>query len=326
MRNHYYCTLFDSNYLSRGLALHESLVARNPHLRLIILCLDQRTHAILSRLILPQVDLVSLGQLHLYDPELAQAEQNRTRVEYYFTSKSVLMNYVLDHFEKPERVTYLDSDLFYFNDPALLENEVEGSSIALTPHAFPGRLAERERYGKFNAGWVSAGADPEGRAFLQWWRRQCIDWCMVKVEPHRFADQKYLDQVPGVFPNCRVVNFGGANVAPWNLAGRRIDLTAEALCIDAAPLIFYHFHGVRRVAWRFYDSGLLAYGVALTPAIRRYLYRPYLDALARQESKANQIAAETGAQRREGEIRGGASGKARVFWGLLRSGTGLFRV
>ncbi len=80
-------------------------------------------------------------------------------MEYYFTSKSVLMNYVLEHFEGAARITYLDADLYYFDDPGLLEKEIEGSSVALTPHAFPRKLAERERYGKFNAGWLSASAD-----------------------------------------------------------------------------------------------------------------------------------------------------------------------
>jgi hypothetical protein len=279
---------------------------------------------------LARVDLVTLAQLEAYDPELAAARRNRTTVEYYFTCKPVLMRYVLEHFEAPSRVTYLDSDLCYFNNPASLDKEIEGSSVALTPHRFSKGVEDRRRYGIFNAGWVSASVGDEGAEFLKWWRQSCIDWCRTIVERDRFADQKYLDRVPGLFPRCHVVTSPGSNVGPWNVAGRGFVVSEGKLLIDGGPLVFYHFHAFRRVWWRFYDSGLLGYGAPLTPMLRDYLYSPYLHALTRLEKKALQVSA---------GARGGTAGRfgrqgivdrwrprssPRVIWGLLRSRTGMF--
>ena len=40
---HCYCTLFDKNYLSRGLALYFSLQRQEPGVKVVLLCLDSAT-------------------------------------------------------------------------------------------------------------------------------------------------------------------------------------------------------------------------------------------------------------------------------------------
>jgi len=205
-----YCTLFDRNYISRGLALHASLLRHYPDFKLAILCLDEFTQEVLAGLALPHVELVSLSALEALDADLLRAKSEGRRVEYYFTCKPVLMLYLMGKYN--DRVTYLDSDLFYFSDPSLLEQEYAPGSVALTPHRFPARLAERNQFGQFNAGWVSANSSVEGRRFVDWWRERCIEWCRLEVQETRFGDQKYLDQVPTFFPTSM---FSAMPVRTW---------------------------------------------------------------------------------------------------------------
>lgn len=280
-----FCTLFDRNYISRGLALYESLRAASEDNVLTILCLDSATKQAILGLDLPSVDLVTVETLEAWDPGLAHARANRTRVEYYFTCKPVLMAYVLQHSQSPSRVTYLDSDLFYFSPPTALDAELAGTSVALTPHRFPLNLYERRKYGEFNAGWVSAAADSEGREFLKWWRDRCIDWCQMTVEPDRFADQKYLDRVPSMFFRAHALVHPGANVAPWNLATHSLRERDGRPMIDDQPLIFFHFHGLRKILGNLYDSGLLEYGLTLTPELRTNIFRPYVESIERWERR-----------------------------------------
>ena len=279
-----YCTLFDRNYLSRGLALHASLLRHHKDFTLAILCLDEFTQKVLESLDLPRVALVSLTSLETSDADLLRAKAGRTKVEYYFTCKPVLMRHLFDRYDA--RVTYLDSDLFYFSDPSALEQQYATGSVALTPHRFPARLAERSQFGRFNAGWVSANRSAEGRRFIDWWRERCIDWCRMDVEETRFGDQKYLDQVPELFSNVVVLDAPGANLAPWNLGGVKVEQTKQGVLVDGEPLFFYHFHGVRKVLGKLYDSGLDDYGVRLSPEIRRAIYAPYLGALSTAEALA----------------------------------------
>lgn len=271
-----YCALFDRNYITRGLALHRSLERHCPGFTLVILCLDRATLDALAVLALPHVKLVSIELLESHDPELRQARPYRTLVEYYFTCKPVLMQLALEMFPAENRVTYLDSDLYYFSNPELLEEYYSDSAVALTPHRFPRHLVDRRQYGKFNAGWVSASAEAEGQRFIEWWRRRCIEWCRLEVRSERFGDQKYLDQVPKLFPDTRILDHPGANLAPWNLDGIQLTVSADTVRVNGEPLVFFHFHGVRRVLYRIYDSGLYGYRANLSSPARRHIYRPYL--------------------------------------------------
>lgn len=282
---HHYCTLFDRNYITRGIALHSSLLRHRKDFRIVILCLDEITHELLGKLDLPGVVLVSLPSLEAFDPELLRAKQNRTTVEYYFTCKPVLMRFIVEKYKDASRITYLDSDLFYFSDPSLLESEYSDAAVALTPHRFPPRLSERNQFGRFNAGWVSAGCADEGRRFIDWWRARCLEWCLLEVQEDRFGDQKYLNQVPDLFSRVIVLENPGANLAPWNLDGRHVQRSAQGVVVDGEPLVFFHFHGIRKVLWKLYDSGLLEYGLTLTPELLTNIFRPYVESIERWERR-----------------------------------------
>lgn len=277
----HYCTLFDRNYLSRGLALHSSLIRQAGDSRLFILCLDAPSHSALSELALPQVELISAGALEDWDPDLRAARANRNAVEFYFTCKPVLLRYVLAKFRSIDRLTYLDSDLYFFSDPGLVEREFAHSAVTLTPHRFPAHVAYMKRSGEFNAGWVGVSGSAEGRRFLEWWRARCIEWCRVIFEETRFGDQKYLDQVPGLFRDVASISHPGVNAAPWNIDGLRIAVGGNGVEIEGHPLIAFHFHGMKRVAPHLYDSGLFMYRARLTNVARTHIFRPYLLELSR---------------------------------------------
>jgi hypothetical protein len=257
--------------------------------RLYILCLDGPTLNALSALALPHVELIPDKTLEDWDRELKAARSNRTATEFYFTCKPVLMRYVLAHFDGVDRVTYLDSDLYFFSDPGAAEQEFADSAVALTPHRFPSRLAYLKRAGEFNAGWVSVSAAAEGRNFLEWWRARCIEWCRVVLEETRFGDQKYLDQVPHLFRNVVSISHPGLNAAPWNIDGPRVDGSGTRVDIEGSALIAFHFHGMKRVMFRLYDSGLYAYGASLSHVVRNSIYRPYLEELSHCEARLSRL-------------------------------------
>ncbi len=274
-----YCTLFDRNYIVRGLALYQSLLRHCGEFTLHVLCLDSVTLQALASLALPKMELIGVESLENWDPDLRAARNDRAPVEFYFTCKPVLLGYLLDRYPGVNRIEYLDSDLYYFCDPEVAEQEYAESSIALSPHGFDTRNAVRLKYGKFNAGWVSVSGDAEGSRFVRWWRDRCMEWCRLTVEDARFADQKYLDRVPGLFPHTVAVHHPGANLAPWNVGGRQVELTAQGVRVDGRPLVFYHFHDLRKIMFGVFESGLLDYGVRLSEAMKTGIYLPYVGAL-----------------------------------------------
>jgi len=275
----WFCTYFDRNYLPRGLALYRSLREHCPAFRLWVLCMDDATHDCLTRLGLPGLEPIALKDFEAGDAALLAAKANRSRVEYYFTCTPSLLLYVIGCWPAVDLLTYVDADLFFFAPPEPLLDEMGAGSVGIIGHRFSPHLRSREQFGRYNVGWLSFRRDEEALECLRWWRDRCLEWCYDRVEEGRFADQKYLDDWPERFRGVVVLGHPGANLALWNLGNHRLaSPDGTTVLVDGVPLIFFHFHGLRRVASWLYDPDWTAYGVVPTAVLRRSVYRPYLRA------------------------------------------------
>ncbi|QWG17074.1 hypothetical protein KMZ68_19095 [Bradyrhizobium sediminis] len=280
MSERVYCTYFDHNYLSRGLALYGSLQRHAPGARLWVLCLSEACHRILTALDLPGIVPVRLADFEAAEPEVAATRSTRSLIEYYFTCSPAWMLFVLGKEPDAEWVSYLDSDLFFFAPPDPIFAEMEDSAFGIIPHRFTSRLAHMRRFGIYNVGWVSVRRRDEGFAALRWWRERCIEWCYDRVEGDRFADQRYLDRLPELFGGIHVIEHLGANLAPWNIANYRLEWRDGSVKIEGRyPLLFFHFYGVK-LAGRYYYNSHRVYHAPFSSLVRHRIYEPYVAALA----------------------------------------------
>jgi hypothetical protein len=277
----HFCTYFDRNYLSRGIALYESLREHGPPFALWTLCMDAATHEALTSAALPGLHPIGLEEMERGDDALLRAKRTRSPIEYYFTCTPSLPRYVFARHPEVDLLTYLDADLYFFADPTPLLDEVGQGSIGIIEHGGAGRMPSLAIYGRYNVGWITFRRDEDGLACLEWWRERCLEWCYDRAEDGRFAEQKYLDQWPERFPGVVILAHPGANVAPWNLAGRRIAEDRGRLLVDGEPLLFFHFHGFKQVRRWLFDPNLSQYRTPLTDERRRTLYLPYIAALRR---------------------------------------------
>lgn len=272
----HYCTYFDQNYLTRGLALHASLQAHAGTFSLTILCMDEPVEATLRAKHLPHVHLLPLQELVGRHPALAAARENRTPLEFYFTCTSWLMLDLLPHVPAGELLTYLDSDLYFFSSPEPVFTTISAASVAITPHRFPTSLVHLERYGKYNVGWVSLRHDATGLACATDWAGKCADWCFNTLEPTRYADQKYLDAWTRDFAGTVDLAEPGVNAAPWNIKDVEVVAGPTGPHVNQQALIFYHFHALKHLGRQLYDPSLHKYDAELSPALRDLVYLPYL--------------------------------------------------
>jgi hypothetical protein len=285
MPNRVYCTYFDHHYLARGLALHYSLQRHSPRAQLWVLCLSNACHQILLDLNLPGIVPVQLADFEAADPEVAATKSTRSLIEYYFTLSPAWMAYVCDRATGAEWVTYLDSDLFFFAPPDPIYDEMEDAAFGIIPHRFSRGLEDQRRFGLYNVGWVSARGRDDGAAVLRWWRERCIEWCYDRVEDDRFADQRYLDRLPGLFERVHVVGHLGANLAPWNFADFRLEMNNGTVEIEQRyKLLFFHFYGVKRSGTYYFNSHRL-YRAPFPELVKYHIYEPYTVALAAAERK-----------------------------------------
>lgn len=243
-RVRHYCTYFDKNYLLKGLALISSLQEHEPEpFILYLVCLDELTCDLVSRLGIGQVMAVPLSAIEDGDAGLAEARSNRTLVEYYWTLTPSIIAYFLRRFQDIELLTYLDADLFFFSSTDAIYRAGADGSILIHEHRFSDDLLYLAKHGTYNVGLLCFRNDPNGLEALNWWRERCIEWCYERVEDGKFGDQLYLEDWPTRFKGVRILDHNGAGVAPWNQG--RYDFTLISgghPLVDGIPVLFYHFH------------------------------------------------------------------------------------
>jgi hypothetical protein len=286
MAERVFCTYFDHNYLSRGLALYHSLQQYAAGSRLWVLCLSESCYQALVGLKLPNLIPHRLEDFEAANPAVGATRATRSMIEYYFTCSPAWMLSVLNSEPGVEWVTYLDSDLFFFTSPEPIYEEMRDASFGLIPHRFSNRLADMRRFGVYNVGWVSVRRCEEGIAALRWWRERCIEWCYDRVEGKRFADQRYLDRLPQLFRGVHIIEHLGANLAPWNMANYQLEWRDGSIMIEGRfPLVFNHFYGVKR-SGRYYFNSHRVFHAPFPNLVRKHIYEPYVQALCRAETVA----------------------------------------
>lgn len=241
MTRYNFCTLFDSNYLLKGIAMLQSLKFHCPTAHVYVLCMDKKTQKILDNLGFTYITCVPLADVE--NDELLEAKKNRSVAEYCWTLSSCFTWYVLTSNKSIYLITYLDADLLFYSSVEPIFHEIGDSSIAIIEHRFTPRFKDLEVNGRFCVEWVSFRRDEEGMTCLEKWRDQCIEWCYYKLEDKRMGDQKYLDEWPELYSSCHIIHHIGAGVAPWNYAQYTFGFNENgSILVEKSQLIFYHFH------------------------------------------------------------------------------------
>ena len=264
----------------RGLTLFRSLQKHAGEFVLWVLCCDEVSFQNLQTLDLPDLRPVRLAQIEAFEPRLAGAKANRNAVEYLWTLSPVWPLYLLEREPQIEQLTYLDADLFFYASPAPIFEEIGAASIAMFSHRLPPQTRHMEVNGIYNVGWLTFARDQNAFDCLRQWREQCLDWCYDRCEDGKYGDQAYLDAWPRSHGGVHVIEHEGAGIAPWNWGRYHFSQRAGQIGCNDAPLIFFHFHGLRFLNSYFYDaffSGLV-HG-EMPPRLRNWIFGPYLRAM-----------------------------------------------
>ena len=272
-----FCTLFDSNYLIKAVAMHRSLLATGADFHLTCFCFDDEAKRIMDALELPRLSTVALAELEEFDRELLSVKTDRTQTEYCWTATPALPRYMLANRPEIEEATYLDADLLFFADPEPLFEEMGGDSVLITPHRYSPEYAHQEINGVYNVQFLVFRRDERGLGALEWWHERCIEWCYYRLEDGKLGDQKYLDDWPERFEGVHVLQHKGGGLAPWNISQYDMRREGERTMVDDDPLVFFHYHRVSlsrngRHRWE-------PPGYAITPEQRELVYDPYLAAV-----------------------------------------------
>lgn len=150
--------------------------------------------------------------------------------------------------------TYLDSDLYFYNSPKyLLEELPSDKSVLITEHNYTPCYDQSLTSGKYCVQFMTFKNDLSGCEVLEWWRHQCELWCYNRMEEGKFGDQKYLDDWTTRFASVYVSKNEGVGVAPWNMQKFNIFQLNEELIVKniitkkESKVIFIHFHNLKPI-------------------------------------------------------------------------------
>lgn len=283
-----FCTLFDSFYLDKAMALYQSLENNVNEFNLFAFCFDDCSLHVLEELKWPHATVISVKDIE--NEQLLKLKKERSKAEYCWTCTPIIIEYVLAHF-RVEDCTYIDADLYFFADPTPLFDEIKknDADTVILEHRFKqDRNIEKLLYkaGKYCVEFNYFTQSENSKKILHWWKEKCLEWCFYKIEPERMGDQKYLEKFPILFSGVYELQNLGAGVAPWNLSQYSLKeeknggvILREKSTGKEFQLIFYHFQNLRYLS----DTIVNLKSQTTDKKLKYAIYLPYLKELMRNE-------------------------------------------
>ena len=266
-----FCTIFDSGYYAKGLALYYSL-EKVCEFQLYIFTPDQECYDLLKCKNLSKAVLINLSTVE--DDELKKIKTMRDVAEYFWTVKASCIRFLFEKYNV-DLVSYLDADIFFYSTPAPIFEEMGDKSVLIIPHNFSPQYSKEIKNGVYNAGFISFRNDESGNRILNWWDRKCRDWCYRKKMDGKFGDQMYLNNL-SEYDFVHVLKHKGT-LANWNVQQFEFDnsdgkITGIKDNNARFEIIFFHFHYLK-----FLDSNEVELGRKyVSLQVYNMFYKPYI--------------------------------------------------
>jgi hypothetical protein len=273
----------------KALALYESLGKYYEEFKLFYVCFDFETYDFLKERCLKNMEIIYIGEIE--DIELLRVKNERSFAEYFYTCTAAIILFILEKYSI-DICIYLDSDIYFFNSPEILLDEMRADESAMIiEHRFT-RKHQSALVGKYCVQFMPFRNNENGKRILLWWKSACINWCFLKGENGLWADQGYLNDWPTRFEGIHELKHLGGGVAPWNVQQYKFSQSFEnkIVGIEKATdlhfeLVFYHFQGVR-----FYSNNIIYLGTpALTTDSIKFIYKEYINHIIRLHKEIKKI-------------------------------------
>ena len=241
-------TICAKNYLAQALTLRESVLKHNPDVDMFIFLADEETTEV------KELDLIALDDSWI--PNWRNMAFKYNVIEFATSIKPFCFKKLFD--QNYEKVIYLDPDIYVTDNLGHIYDSLEKYSMVITPHYnhiethYTGAVTEEELLfvGIYNLGFAAIKNNNIGQQIAEWWQNRLFDKCYADKEDALHVDQKWIDFLPGFFPNDILISHHpGINIAIWNLHERELKIQDNKYVIEDLrtkelfPLLFFHFSG-----------------------------------------------------------------------------------
>ncbi|MCM3339794.1 peptidoglycan-binding protein [Paenibacillus sp. MER TA 81-3] len=272
-----FATIVHQENLIRGLALYHSLKNKIGNFHHWICCMDDYSYHALSRMNLENASLIQMKEVE--NEELLRVKSSRKRNEYSWTLKAPLCLHILSHYKEIDHIIYCDPEVYFFSDPKPILDEWWKYSIFLCKQR--GNYEHEQVQGLFQSSLVGFKREENSITILKWWKDKCLEKCSENYDANdqTFRDQRYLEYIPLIFQNIKLIDHKGINAAPWNVILNNhysVGVQENKVFIYDNELVSYHFGNMLIYNQDEYDLWQLA-PISFDYSIISNIYTPYIN-------------------------------------------------
>ena len=204
------CTVSDSSFLIKGLAMYDSIQESSEDFMLHYLLIDAQINTSNIDKHQANVKFYNINDLLSENEELQKIKEDN--YDYFcWILSAYFTNYLINKYDF-DSVTYIDSDIYFYQNINILFEQFGSKDIGVFRHRmFPLGMYRPE--GLLNVGVVYFKNTAVGKEALGWW----VDAVINKKYPGlaTCGDQKYLEFFMYAYPNNIQLDGDAGHSAPW---------------------------------------------------------------------------------------------------------------
>ena len=238
-------TIVSKNYLAQAKVLAASYRRHHPDHDFVVILVDRLDGYAYD--LGEGVELIEIDKLRL--PDFGTFVYRYSVMELNTAVKPYALHRLFEE-RGYETLLYIDPDIKIYAPLTEVQAALTEANIALIPHMrrpFNDGASPAEtnilQSGTYNLGFIGLRKSATAQSLLSWWMGKLFLDCIVDIPNGLFVDQKWMDLVPGYYPDHRLIHNPGYNVAYWNLHERNVTPAGDSWLIDGEPLAFFHFSG-----------------------------------------------------------------------------------
>jgi len=246
MNKHAAITIVSKNYMAFAETLANSYKKHHPNNDFFIVLVDRADGFVKERLACG-AEVIEIADLDI--PEISRFIYRYSIMELNTAVKPFALASMFAR-NAYDTLLYIDPDIRVYEPLAEVYSGLEKASIVLTPHlrrpyydsSSPSDLAILQS-GTYNLGFIGLRRGATSEELLAWWMEKLYRDCIVDLPKGLFVDQKWIDMIPGFFPDHCNLYHPGYNAAYWNLHERPITRDGDRWLADNQRIAFFHFSG-----------------------------------------------------------------------------------
>jgi hypothetical protein len=238
--------------MCKGLTLYRCLIEKLDYdFTLHCLCIDLETFEKVNSINDKRIAAYSLSELEKTNDTLKQIKSNGNKSnygdeysQYCWSLTPFFCNFILNT-DGVKDVLYIDSDLYFYEDFTLIEEEIKDKSVGIITHRTDLHLTKETDVGRYNVGIVYFKGDKMGKQVSDFWKE------LMKYPDNKYSekygtcgDQKYLELFEINFDKekiCIIDDLVGHG-APWCFSSYKYNEKYKITWNGSVQnLVFNHF-------------------------------------------------------------------------------------